>query len=93
MNGIQIHDDPRFNPSRTYTKVVEIAEPESEWHKTFKCKLTLKWFSSVRGKTPLFKVSATNGGMAYPEVLRAYAEMLLMAADKVEGKEPIDFQI
>ena len=42
-------------------------------------------------KIPHFKINTT--GMAFPELLRAYAELFTRAADYIEGKEPIDFQI
>ncbi len=62
-----------------------------------KCKIRVFRASSMTGsrfhEMPHFSVGGTNGGMAFPEVLRAYARLFTKAADKAEGIEPIDFQI
>ena len=44
-------------------------------------------------KVPHFSMKHAGTGMGFPEVLRAYAELFNFAADLVEAKEPIDFQI
>lgn len=91
MSDILTSQNERFPKSRYFEKHVAIAKPDHEFQDLIRCKVTLKWHSDKQ--TPLFKVSSTNGGMAYPEVLRAYATLLTHVADQLEGKEAIDFQI
>ncbi|MDB6017701.1 MAG: hypothetical protein JWR19_2190 [Pedosphaera sp.] len=69
--------------------------PEISLHATMPCKLRLRQcgYDSKRYPTLHFSIGSGNGGMAYPEVLRGYAKLFTHAADLMEGKEPIDFQI
>lgn len=93
MIEITTTTDARFPRSKRFETHVAIAEPEFAHHSNLRCKVTLTWHPGIRGKVPLFRVSQTNGGLAYPEVLRAYSELLLHVADQLENKAVIDFQI
>ncbi len=57
----------------------------------------LKIVGAERGrpfdKVPHFRLLRGDSGMAFPEVMRAYAVLFGEVADHLEGNEPLDYQI
>ncbi len=85
-------------PKEVKWRFWSIVQCVGDIYDTRECKLTIT--KQLHGSGPLHRVghfrcmiSPSDGGMAFPEVLREYAKLFSEAADCFEGKEPIDFQI
>lgn len=91
------------NRMRADIRTVVLAMPpvwcENDLLAPRECVLRLSYYNHGTrpfDKTPHFSIKHDNGGMAFPELLRAYSQLFSEAADFVEGKEPpapLDYQI